>query len=83
MSEIIADAVIKRIQPVKDDLTESQARKAFGVRWLNKMVENGNAHYHWIGSRKIFSRHQLDCLRLAERRRAEIISRKNATAGSG
>ena len=83
MSELIADAIIKKMQPVKDDLTESQARKAYGVRWLNRMVESGHAEYHWIGSRKIFSRHQLDCLRTAERRRAELVFRKNATAGGG
>lgn len=73
MSELIADAIIKRTQPMKDDMSERQAEKAYGTRWLRAMTQRGLAEWHRVGGRKVFSRHQLDCLRQAERRHASLV----------
>lgn len=84
MSELIADAILKRTQPVTDDLSENEARTAYGRRWLDDKVKRGLAEYSRIGNKKVFSRHQLDCLRFAERKRAEIVRRTiHTNAGGG
>lgn len=85
-SDVIAAAIIKRTQPVRDDLSESEARKAYGTRWLAGKVRDGLAHFSRIGNKKVFSRHQLDCLRLAERQCARLTlsrSRKDLHRDAG
>lgn len=76
ISSLIADAIIARVSPVKDDLTENEAREAFGTRWLNSMCEKGLATFTRRGNRKIYSRHKLECLRAGEREHAELIFKK-------
>lgn len=75
LSTLIADAVILRTAPVQDDMSERQAAQAYGVRWLREMRRQGLADAHRIGGRIVYSRHQLDCLRAAERRHAELVLR--------
>jgi len=72
-SELVADAIIKKTAPVKDDISERQAAAAYGARWLRKMKEQGLAEPHYIGNKLVYSRHQLDCLRAAERQHAQLI----------
>lgn len=72
-SEIVADAIIKKTAPVKDDLSERQAREAYGSRWLSRVSKSGLAECHRIGGKVVYSRHQLDCIRLAERQQASIL----------
>lgn len=72
-SNLVADAIIKRTSPVKDDLSERQAQAAYGSKWLRKVKESGLAEYHRIGGKVIYSRHQLDCIREAERQQARLI----------
>lgn len=72
-SDLVADAIIKRVSPVRDDLSERQARAAYGARWLRSMREAGLATPHKVGGKTVYSRHQLDCLRAAERRHASLI----------
>lgn len=70
-SDMVADAIIKKIAPYKDDISENKARKLYGDKWLRNRKEEGLAVCHRIGGRNIYSRHQLDCLREAEREHAE------------
>ena len=72
-SELIADAILKKTAPVKDDITERQARQSYGAKWLKRMRDEGLDEYHRVGNRVIFSRHQLDCLRAAERQHSRLI----------
>ena len=72
-SNLVADAIIKRTSPVKDDLSERQAQAAYGTRWLRKVRESGLAECHRIGGKLIYSRHLLDCIREAERQQARLI----------
>ena len=66
-SNLIADAIIRKTSPVEDDISEHQAKKAYGVRWIQKMRRYGLAEAHRVGGRILYSRHQLNCLREAER----------------
>ena len=75
-SNLIADAIILRTIPYEDDISESQARELYGDKWIRKMKRYGMAKYHRIGRRNVYSRHQLDCLRQAEREEAKIISKQ-------
>ena len=74
-SNLVADAILKRTSPVKDDMSEREAKAAYGTRWLSRMREGGLAEPHRIGGRVIYSRHQLDCLRATERQHAQLILR--------
>lgn len=75
LSELIADAILRRTSPVSDELSESEAKKAYGTRWLNRMRDEGLAQFQRKGNKKIFSRHQLDCLLSAEKEHARLILR--------
>ena len=75
-SDLIAEAIIKKTQPYEDDISENQSRKAYGIKWLRKMKAEGLAKYARVGGRVLYSRHQLDCLRAAEREQAKLIFRK-------
>lgn len=72
-SKLIADAILKQTSPVKDDISERQAGEAYGWGWLRRMKEAGLADGHRIGGKMVYSRHQLDCLRAAERRHATLL----------
>ena len=76
-SNLIADAILKRTSPVKDDMSEREAKAAYGTRWLRRVKEEGLAESHRIGGKVIYSRHQLDCIRAAERQHARLIIRDN------
>lgn len=75
-SELVADAILKKTAPVKDDMSERQAMSAYGSKWLRRMREDGLAVPHRIGGKVLYSRHQLDCLRAAERKVAQLLIRK-------
>ena len=53
--------------------SENQARQLYGDKWLRRMKKEGLAVCHKIGGRNLFSRHQLDCLREAEREHAKLV----------
>ena len=75
-SNLIADAIIRKTSPCEDDITERQAKKAYGRDWIERMKKLKLAKYSKIGGRNIYSRHQLNCLRQAERDNATVIFRK-------
>ena len=66
-TDIIAAAIIRQTCPVKDELSERQAQKMFGSRWLMARKDDGSAEYHCSAGKNIYSRHQLMCLKEAER----------------
>ena len=75
-SNLIADAIIRKTSPHEDDITERQAKEAYGEKWLRKIKGLGLAKYTKIGGRNIYSRHQLNCLREAERENTRLVFRK-------
>ena len=44
-TDIIAAAIIRQTCPVKDELSERQAQKMFGSRWLMARKDDGSADY--------------------------------------
>ena len=74
-SSLIADAIIRKTMPCEDDISESQARQFYGDKWLRRMKKDGLATYNRVGGRNIYSRHQLNCLREAEREHAKLVLR--------
>lgn len=82
-SNLIADAIIRKTMPCEDDITEHQAKKAYGVRWIVKMRKYGLADAHRVGGRILYSRHQLNCLREAERQHDEIFLSKRKKQAPG
>ena len=75
-SNLIADAIIRKTSPCEDDISENQARQLYGDKWIRKMKRLGLAKYTKIGGRNIYSRHQLNCLREAERENTRLVFRK-------
>lgn len=73
LSNLIADSILRKTSPVSDEISENEAQKAYGTRWLNRMRDSGLAGYTRVGNRKIYSRHRLDCLKAAEREQARLI----------
>ena len=69
----LADAIIRKTIPFNDDISESQARELYGDKWLRRMKRSGLAEYNRVGNRNVFSRHQLNCLRQAEREHAKLV----------
>lgn len=76
-SELIADAIIKRMSPVSDDLSTNEAERLYGTQWLRQAVESGKVRGTRLGtgrnSKVIYSRHELDCLRYEQREKARLI----------
>lgn len=75
-SNLIADAIIRRTMPCQDDISENQAKKAYGDKWIRKMKQYGLAKFQRVGNRIFYSRHQLDCLREAEREHAKLFFKR-------
>lgn len=60
-TELVADAIIKRTHPMRDDISEREARKRYGTRWLRIQKQKGILHPAYVGRRVVYSRHELDC----------------------
>lgn len=73
VSQLIADAILRRTNPVADEMSEHEARKAYGTRWLNDKLDRGLVEFVRRGNKKIYSRHRLDCLKAAEKENAGLI----------
>jgi hypothetical protein len=78
ISDLIADAIVRKIMPVKDDITEHQAKRAYGSRWIQKMKTYGLAKESRVGCRIIYSRAHLNALRAAEREYDQIFLQRRA-----
>lgn len=68
-AELIADAILRRLQPVSDDLSTREAYKAYGRAWVENAVANKQVRRYFVGNRIVYSRTELDALRVLERRK--------------
>ena len=73
ISEQAADAIIRRCMPLSDELSENQARKLYGDKWLRKKKREGQAHWRQEGIKTVYSRSELDELRRQEREPAKLV----------
>lgn len=76
MTELIADAVVKRVYPLKDELSTREAYATYGRAWVMKMEEEGRIRGRRVGGKVVFSRHSLDCLLAVELSEARAITEK-------
>ena len=74
-ADLIADAIIKKTCPCQDDISENQAKERYGSRWLKICKERKSIKHCLIGGRIVYSIHELNCLRAAERDNYETIMR--------
>ena len=73
--DLIADAIVKKTCPVMDDISENQAIERYGSKWIKLYKERKGITPHRIGKRIVFSIHELNCLKVAERDNYEAIMR--------
>lgn len=66
-AELIAAAIIKKTHPCKDDISENEAKKRYGSKWLKRRREMGLIERNYIGNRIIYSIHELECVKAAEK----------------
>ena len=83
ISGLVADAIIRKTRPFEDDISENQAMKEYGERWLRRMKKDGLAKFNRIGNRNVYSRHQLNCLREAEREHARLVFKVAGKVSTG
>lgn len=60
LTTLVAKAIIKETMPVKDRITQREAERRYGKRWMEKAKAAG-VHCNYSGSRVIYSIHELDC----------------------
>lgn len=72
MTDAIADAVVKRTTPQQDDISEREAFRQFGRYWVTQMAKADLIHPYRVGGKKIYSRHELDTVRLTQRTYAKL-----------
>lgn len=77
ISDMAADAIIRRCIPMPDEISENLARKLYGDKWLRKKKKEGLAHWHQEGIKTVYSRSELDRLRREEREPAKLVFRTN------
>ena len=73
--DLIADAIVKKTCPCQDDISENQARERYGSRWLKICKERKSISHAHVGGRIVYSIHELNCLRMAERDNYETVMR--------
>ena len=66
ISETAADGIIRRCMPMEDEISESEARRLYGDKWVRKLKKDGRAHWHRKGTMTAYSRAELDRLRQEE-----------------
>ena len=66
-TELVILAIAKKTCPVKDDLSEHQAYELYGRKWLKTRVAWKVIARHRIGNRIIYSRHEIECVKAAEK----------------
>ena len=77
LSNLIADAIIAKTTPAADDLSRSEAERLFGYSTIARWTKEGKVSTHRSGAGRnstiTYSRHELDCLRAAERTPAYLV----------
>lgn len=81
LADVFAEAVVKRTNPTKDEITQRQARKEYGAVWLKDQEERkrirGRRKGAHINSPIVYSRVELSAVREAEKRGAQMVRRQN------
>lgn len=80
LADLFAAAVVKRTNPIKDEITQRQARKEFGAVWLKNQEERNRVKGRRKGSHEnspiVYSRLELIAVREAEKRDVRMVRRQ-------
>lgn len=60
-SDLIADAIVKKTCPRKDGISELEAKRRYGAKWLRENNRRGIIKPFRMGGRIVYSVHELDC----------------------
>lgn len=77
ITDLIAASIIRQTTPVKDEISEAEAQRQFGTRWMRARKKDGSAKYHCTAGKNIYSRQQLMCLKQAEKEVSDEIMMKS------
>ena len=74
---ITAYAVTSILGRKEDDISENEAFELYGRAWIKDRAERGMLHYNRVGttkrSAKMYSRFEIEALKLAEKRMTERV----------
>ena len=63
LSDMVADAVLQRMTPVKDDLSQREATAEYGARFIAEALKKKLISFRKFGNRKVYSRRELNAVR--------------------
>lgn len=82
LTDLFAEAIVKRIHPVKDELSRGELGRLFGECWAQKQIKVGRLKGYRKGAYQnspiIFSRVEAMALKEAEKRGAQMIRKQMA-----
>lgn len=64
--EPLAAMMVKKIHPIKDELTKNAACREYGRGWIEKQILEGNLTPRVKGQQRIFSRAEIETLRAVD-----------------
>lgn len=74
ISSLAADEMIRRLQPVKDDISQREAWELYGKAVVSAAENSGLVKVRMIGNRKLFSRRELNAFSFSR----EMIQSRNS-----
>ena len=75
-SRLIALEIKRNLEPEEDELSQNEAHKTYGRRWIEKWVERGQLHPQYHGAKKMYSRSEIERVKAKENITAKLIIRK-------
>ena len=73
ISSLVADELVRRLQPVKDDISQREAWELYGKAVVSAAENSGLVKVRMIGNRKLFSRRELNAFSFSR----EMIQSRN------
>lgn len=67
MMKPLVAAIIKEIQPQRDELSTNNAHRFYGRRWIEQNRDRGNLHPIIKGNKVVYSRAEIEALLTAEK----------------
>ncbi len=82
MTSLLADAIIQRMDPVKDELSQREAVRIYGDRFVRRAVSDGCVCPKSVANRKVYSRRELNAYRYASELSRMTVRSKILQAGA-
>lgn len=74
ISSLVADEMVRRLYPVKDDISQREAWEFYGKAVVSAAEKSGLVKVRMIGNRKLFSRRELNAFSFSR----EMIQSRNS-----